>query len=483
MVLSFAKNYTSMLIQVPTIMILARFLTPAETGVFSVAMAVTNLAHMLRDFGVADYLIQEHEINKEKIRAAFTITLLMAWIIAAVLFLISPFAGDFYKEAGVSSVLKVLAINFLIIPFGAPALSLLRREMAYGKLYIINTAASAVRSTTSITLAILGFSYMSLAWGSLAGVATEMTIVSVYRSGETWLLPGLSEWRSVLAFGSKKTMIDIMRQLNNSANNLVVGRMLGFTATGLLSRGRGLLGLFQSKVLSSIKSVAFPAFASYYRSGKSINAFYIKGVSYLTAIAWPFYIFVAIMAYPIILAAFGQQWLPAAPILRIFAASAAIRAFSFSLGQAYMASGHINTYLKITGVTQPLRLGLLIWAAFYNIEVVAAVGIAMSVISLVLNYRETGRLFNLHFRDVARSTYRSAGITAISNIIPLAVYALYVTGELANPWVVLIAGGIGGALGWIAGIFATRHSILEEISLVRSWLNMRRYFTPCEKGG
>jgi O-antigen/teichoic acid export membrane protein len=73
--LSFAQNYTGMLITIPSIMILARFLTPAETGIFSVAMAVTNLTHVLRDFGVGGYLIQEREITREKIRAAFTIAL------------------------------------------------------------------------------------------------------------------------------------------------------------------------------------------------------------------------------------------------------------------------------------------------------------------------------------------------------------------------------------------------------------------------
>jgi O-antigen/teichoic acid export membrane protein len=483
LVLSFAQNYTGMLITVPSIMILARFLTPAETGIFSVAMAVTNLAHVLRDFGVGGYLIQEREITREKIRAAFTIALATAWTVALLLFLISPFAADFYKEPGVGSVLNVLALNFVLIPLGAPALTLLRREMAYGVLYVINTVSAVARSATSITMAILGFSYMALAWGSLAGVAASTIMVSFYRSSDTWLLPGLSEWRSVLAFGSKKTMIDIMLELNNSANNIVVGRMLGFAATGLLSRGQGLIRLFQSKILSSIKSVAFPAFASYYRSGKGINAFYTKGVCYITAIAWPFYAFAAIMAYPIIHAAFGQQWLPAAPILRILAAAVAIRTLNFSLGQAYMASGHINNYLKITYVTQPIRLGLLVWAAFYNIEAVAGVAVAVSVISLALNYRETAKLYNLHFRDVARATYRSAGITVISSVIPLLVYALHVTGELTNPWVVLIVGGAGGALGWLIGVFATHHPITEEVGLLRSWLGKRRYFAFCGKSG
>lgn len=298
-ILSFAQNYTGLLITVPTVMILARFLTPAETGVFSVALAAVNLAHMLRDFGVSAYLVQEKNLTREKLRAAFSITLITAWAIALGMFLLAPVAGRFYNEPGVSNVLGVLAFMFVLIPFGAPAMSVLRRDLSYGALYVINTASAATRSAVSIIMALLGFSYMSLAWGALGGVVALTIAVSFYRFRDTWLMPGFGEWRHVVSFGSKKIVIDVLTQTSRSANSLVVGRMLGFAATGLFSRGEGLINLFQTKIMSSIQSVAFPAFASYHRSGKGVKSLYVRGVSYITAVTWPFYTFAAIMAYPV----------------------------------------------------------------------------------------------------------------------------------------------------------------------------------------
>ena len=53
--LSFAAKYTDLAISIVTVMIIARLLTPAEIGVYSVGMAVAALAHVVRDFGVGNY--------------------------------------------------------------------------------------------------------------------------------------------------------------------------------------------------------------------------------------------------------------------------------------------------------------------------------------------------------------------------------------------------------------------------------------------
>ena len=55
---SLAQNYLILVTQLITSMVLARILSPAEVGVFSVAAALSGLASVVRDFGVAEYLIQ-----------------------------------------------------------------------------------------------------------------------------------------------------------------------------------------------------------------------------------------------------------------------------------------------------------------------------------------------------------------------------------------------------------------------------------------
>lgn len=463
LILSFASSYTGLLITVPTIMIMARFLTPAETGIFSVALAVTNLAHMLRDFGVGGYLIQERHLDRAKFRSAFTIALVMAWFIAAGIAVAAPAVARFYHEPGVRAVLWVLAINFVFVPIGAPAMTLLRRELAYGALYVINTIAGLARSLTSIIMVVLGFSYMSLAWGSLAGIVMSSLCAAMYRPRHVLLMPGLSEWRSVLSFGTKKTIIDITTQFGNNANSLIVGKMLGFGATGLFSRGAGLINLFKNKFQGAISSVAYPAFAGRNRAGGNVNLLFAKSIAYVTGVAWPFYGFATVMAWPIILAAYGPQWLPAVPVLRLLSVAAAVSTFSLYSGQLQMATGNINGYLITQVIVQPLRILMIIAGSLYSIEAVAAAAIGGAVVGVVVQYWQLRKELGIRFGHVFATALPSAGVAACTIVIPVAMFALGAENRLPGPWVELAVAGFGGAAGWIGGIYAFKHPLWTEI--------------------
>ncbi len=54
--LSLSSNYSNLAIHTIAVMVLARLLTPAEIGVYSIGAAVITLAHVVRDFGVGNYL-------------------------------------------------------------------------------------------------------------------------------------------------------------------------------------------------------------------------------------------------------------------------------------------------------------------------------------------------------------------------------------------------------------------------------------------
>lgn len=464
LVLSFAQKYTTLLVTVPSIMLLARFLTPAETGIFTVALSLTNIAHMLRDFGVSDYLIQERALDRHKLRSAFTVAWITAWAMAAVIFLAAPAAAQFYKQPGVENVLDIIALNFLLIPIGSPASSMMRREMAYGALYIRNTAETLARASMSVSLAIAGFGYMSLAWGSLTGIAIGTIVAAILRPRYVFLMPTFRHGRAVFSFGQKMIVIDILRQLAMNGNSIVTGRTLGFAATGLLSRGAGLINLFRANFQEAISSVAYPTFAQRGREGRDVKKLFAKSIAYVTGVSWPFYVFAAIMAHPIILAAYGPQWIAAVQVLRLIAVAAAISSLNLYTGQLQMATGHMNSYFWSQAILQPLRMVLIVAAAFYSIEAVASVQIVMAIAGICVQYRQLRKHLDLHFMTVLRGTYTSAIIALLSSVGPVAVLALAVIGKVNNPWVELVAAGAGGGIGWIIGVFVCRHPLGGEIA-------------------
>ena len=117
LVFSFAERYALIIINLASNLLIARLLTPAEIGVYSVTLAVMSIAQTLRDFGVASYLIQEKELTDDHVRTALGVTLVIGVGLALVLAGAAPWVADFYREPRMRNLVWLASLNFLLLPF------------------------------------------------------------------------------------------------------------------------------------------------------------------------------------------------------------------------------------------------------------------------------------------------------------------------------------------------------------------------------
>ena len=125
---AFAETYVMMVIQFVSSIVIARLLTPDEIGVFSVAVVAVSIAHTIREFGIVSYLIKEETLTDEKIRAASALSFATSWTLAVIIFASSFGLASFYRDPRLLHLLWVLALNFILIPFGSVVYAILRRR-------------------------------------------------------------------------------------------------------------------------------------------------------------------------------------------------------------------------------------------------------------------------------------------------------------------------------------------------------------------
>lgn len=213
LIYSAMDSYAGLALQLLSTVVIAGLLTPEQIGVFAVAAVFAALASTFRDFGVAKYLIQERDLDDDMIHAALAVNITISWAMAVLLFLLAPVAGGFYRNAGIADAMRVQAANFLLIPFGAVTMAWIRREMNFKPIFIAGLMVNATSFAVSVTLALRGFGYMSLAWSSLAGVVVTV-LASVWmrpRDFPRW--PGLKRVDRVFQFGKFASGIYIFGQV------------------------------------------------------------------------------------------------------------------------------------------------------------------------------------------------------------------------------------------------------------------------------
>ena len=460
---SFAERHASLVITISSTLVLARILTPTQIGIFSMCAAFTTVAGILRDFGVSEYLIQERELTKEKIRAALGIALLVAWTIGILIFFSRGLFADYYKEQGLAEVLAVLSLNFLILPFASPSFALLSREMAFGKIFAVQTTSNAVQSVTAVVLGYKGYGYMSLAWAPVAGILVQTTILAFLRPDGTLLLPSLKQASSVLNYGSMFATSRLIETFTRNAHEFVVARQFGFAAVGLFSRGFGLIELFNTNIASAILRVATPSFASDHRVGVELTKIFARGTAIFTSVAWPFFGFVALMSVEVIRMLFGSQWDAAAPIATILAL-AVMPTYLYALGPSLLAAtGHVKTRLKISCVFSPVHLLGVFLAAFVSLQMVAAVWFITNLLMLGLYVYYLRRVLNSTFRELFSPSLSSFAVS----VATIFAEAITLTGcqSMNMPSVLLLAlVSVSGGVTWLLAVLILKHPVYDELS-------------------
>ncbi|MGB7757403.1 MAG: lipopolysaccharide biosynthesis protein, partial [Salinisphaera sp.] len=446
-----AQQYTDFLITFPSIMILSRLLTPAQVGVYSVAVAFVNLVHMLRDFGTTEYLVQVKTLDRDTTRSAFTVTLVIAWTLAAAIFLASPLIADFFNEDGLGNVLRILSITYLLLPIGSTTSALLVRDMQFGIRYKINTTELVVQNVVTISLAWYGWGYYSPAWGAVAGMVT--TVLGCLYWGRHHRIRGigLKQWRPVLEFGSKKTFGTIMTQLGEGAPDFVIGRLLGFAQVGMFSRGYGLVRMFNENLSGAISAVSYSAFSQQHRDGGSASSLFLRSITYITGVGWPFLGFASLMSFPIIRVFFGDQWDAAAPILRYLAMASALSLLVLQYQNLLTAVGRVGLATLWMTAWQILTVGALSAGAFISITAVAVALVPATAIAVAGVFVGLIMYTDITFRDYMHAVVPSLGLALFALIPPVVLHLFFaptpdhILGPLVSGGCVLIIGGLAGA--------------------------------------
>ncbi|MBY0366777.1 MAG: lipopolysaccharide biosynthesis protein [Roseateles sp.] len=475
--LSLVERYLTLAIALGSNMVLARLLTPDQIGVYSVSLAVIGLAQALRDFGVGSYLIQEKVVDDEQIGSAFSISLLIGALLFVVALVATPWAASYYGEPRMQTTLMLGAGNFLLMPFCTISLSLLRREMQFKRLLHITLVAAALGSATSIGLAALGMGETSLALGSLATNAA--TGVGAWLAQPSHRLPRLtlSRWRQVLSFGGRSSLVGCVTSISMDANDLIVGKVLGFHAVALLSRAQGLMYLFNRDLMSAVRNVALPAFAQAHRDGVDLEQGYLRSVSIVTLFGWPFHGLISCYAIEVIDLLFGRQWHAAAPLVPIFCAAGAFAAVNALTPNLLVAVGRIDLATRADLLMQPLRVLMILIAAiwFRTVQACAVAFMLSALVSLPVFWWFKNQVLEDDRPKLLEMLLLNILITA-ATLLPALVQCLWAGFDRSQP-LALYAWLPTAALGVAAGVLTAwylRHPLAQEALVQRSlgpWLH------------
>jgi O-antigen/teichoic acid export membrane protein len=460
---TFSEQTLLQLIQLAAAVVIARLLSPDELGVFALAVSASAVLTALRTFGVGNYLIREAELSLDKIRSAFGIMLVMSWSLGLLLYLGRDLVAGLYDRPGIAAVMTLLALNFVIAPFGAPCAALLSREMRFRSLHNIGLAAGGLGTGLSVALAFAGHSYMALAWGLLLTTTLTSLLAMAALPAYALLRPSFSHWREITRFGGLLSLTSLVGTLNTEGVRFLLGWFTTPASLAQFNRAAQVPNVFRQGIFLPVARVLTPAWAGQVRDGRSLGPGAENLVAANTVLTWPVFLSLAFVAKPFILLVFGGNWGPAGEIFAWVLLAQAVVVALPQVEQVLVPHGAVGRVFKVRVSAAVFSLGTAVVGASYGLEAFAISRVVAAVFLMSLTFLAIHRLIDFSWRRFGRRYLRSA-IVAVLAAIP--AVAFHLTGRETMTLLELAAIVASCGLLWVIGIAVTRHFVWSELRLV-----------------
>ena len=474
---AFLERFLLLGLQIASFALIARLLTPQQVGLYSVALAVIGIAQVVRDFGIANFLVQRKELDATHIGSAFGLTLILGVGLFAIVTFAAPFVGRFYNDDGMSGIVRLIACNFLILAFNSIALALLRREMNFKTLMRLNVCAALIGTSTTLSLAWAGMGAWSLAWGEIASNLSIAIGACVVRRGHVFPRPCLTHWRTILEFGGKLTASNIVTSISMDINDLALGKIMGFAPVAIVSRAQGLMNLFHRDFMGTVRGVAFPAFSKAHRDGDSVEARFVSSLGMVTAIAWPFYGFVAMFPLDILHIVFGPQWDSAAPLVPYFCLTGALVVNASLIPTAMIAVGRPNLAAMADLVVQPIKAIVLILVIYHfrALEPFAIGFLAVSAAAVPFFYAVKQRCLPTDFKEIGRILVSNLWLTLVTLLPAFVILRAASDSKLQWTYLHFFACVAATGVAWLLALWRLDHALYREgVSIFRAKFGHKR---------
>ena len=466
LLLSTGERYATLAIGFVSIALLSRLLAPEEIGVAALGLAAMGIVEAFRDFGASNYLVQARDLTKQSIQTAFTVSLLFTLLLAVAVAASAGVLAAFYKNDQLVSFIEIIALSFVPTPVTATAIALLRREMEFARVAIINVSGVFGGAVVTLVLAALGAGSLSVAWGALATSIMAMMAAVVLQSDLTNYRLRFQCWEDVVAFGGISSVTQILNRAYDALPILVLGHVFPAAVVGLFSRAQSICQISDKLVMSSIGSVALPVLAAEMREGRSIKSAYLGSLGLVTAFQWPMLGLIAILAEPLVAVLLGPQWTGCTFLVQLLALSWMTLFPAVLSYPVLVATDGIGDTLRASLISLPISALVVIVAASFGPAALAASQFLTIPIQVAVVLHFIRRRIDFTIADLVAAV-RCSLLVSLYTLFPPFVLDAWI-GHSVGPFVhIVLAGGIA-ALSWVTAIDVFDHPVRLEVR--RAWL-------------
>lgn len=462
LLLTFGERYVSTALTFAVTAAAARLLTPGDFGIIAVGISLQFAVASFQDFGISNYLLLSKEVKRETVRTGVAIIAVMSMLMTIALLVGANPLERRLGLHGLAPYMDILAIQTLVAAIGIAPMTLLRRDMRFDRIAVVNLLTTLSNASLTVALAYTGFGHMSYAYALLVSTVINVALVCAAHGDRRIFWPSGVGLRAIVAYGFWVGLADMLARGQDLLLNLIMGLRWQATMLGLFNRASTVATMPSKLLMTGIAPVAGAGFAALARSGGEMKHAYLKAVSYKACFLWPVVLLSVIIAHPIVLVLLGAQWLSAVPVLQVLLLAQLFTppiAFGFVV---LFAASAIRSAALVGTVSLALNVLGTFAATPYGMIAAATAMVAASAVNCTVVLLVTRRHVRFDWRDLSHALGKSAAVAAIA-VAPATV--VFATNGFDTKLTVLegVVAAVLAAAGWLVGLRIVGHPLFADV--------------------
>lgn len=338
-------------------MILARLLAPRDFGLVALALTVAGFLRIFKEAGLASATVQKPDLTQAQVSNLFWINLGLSTLLGLVVLLSAPAVAWFFGDPQLTAVTAALALTFPLEGAIVQHMAVLRRQMRFVPIAVIEVVSFLIGSGVGIVMAVRQYGPWSL-------IGYQLTI-PVAALVLTW---SMSHWyprwparrsgmRPLLHFGANITAGNLLFAIGRGADTILIGRYYGSHAVGLYSRAEALLSRPLEQLLSPLSAVVIPVLARVQGDPERYRRTFLQIYEALALASFAFCGVFLALAEPVVLVLLGDDWKAASAIFAGLAITAVFRPLSLTCSWLLESQGRGRDSFIASSVLSGLALG------------------------------------------------------------------------------------------------------------------------------
>lgn len=444
-----ASRLITRCIDLITMSLLGRLLTPADFGIVAIAMSVIFIVEAVMEIPIGVALVRVRNPTERHYDTAFTVGLLRSCALMAVVVALSWPIAELYRDERLIWLISALGTAPAVRSLGSPRITEFTRRMDYRPIVALEAMGKLTSLVVSVVVAWCTGSYWAIAVGTIATpltIAVASHIAFRYRPRLS-----LAEWSAFSAFVRWSTINQLVGAMNWQIDQLMLGRMVSRQDLGRFSMASNLASLPTQVIIVQLLNPLTVAFSLIHDNPARLKDAYRASAAMIVCVGLPVLIGLGLVADPLIRLVLGEKWTVISPIVSFMALSIIPSLFVSPLSPLLMALNRTQALFPIALSELLFKMPILL-VAIWLFGMEGAVGMRMLTALFVaaVSMRAAQQTIGWAAWKQVAEHWRSivAGALMAAAIYPL-------TCDLEHePQIVLMAAKLVGAVLLAAAVYA-----------------------------